>query len=161
MKLLLRWLGLGVVALAAVVLLLVVWARFSDGPLAMLPGGTLESGDWVEGPVADWSFASEVGEIELQLASQTTSRTTWIAALGGRAFVPCSLDFPPGKTWHEEALRDGRAVLRIEGKRYRVTLRKEDDPATVEAVTAIVGTKYGGSPGGPGSAWLFRIDPAS
>jgi hypothetical protein len=60
---------------------------------------------------AGWSFVNDVGEIELQLESQTTSRTTWILYLDGQAYVPCSLGFPPGKSWYRQAALDSRATL--------------------------------------------------
>ncbi len=157
-KLVLRWVGIGTVFLGSLLVLTTLVARCSDGPIALFPGGALTSGEWVEGPVTDWSFASGVPEIELQLAAQETSRTTWILVHDGRAYVPCSLGFPPGKTWHEDARRDGRAVLRIEGRRYRATLVKVDDEATAAALERVVDAKYGGGPGEAG--WFFRIDPA-
>ncbi|MBW2242526.1 MAG: hypothetical protein JRH01_11110 [Deltaproteobacteria bacterium] len=161
MKQVLRLTGLGLVALIGLVVLTAIVARFSDGPIALFPGGSLESGDWVEGPVADWSFAAQIEEIEMQLAAQAISRTTWIVVLEGQAYVPCSLGFPPGKTWHEEALKDGRAILRIDGNRYRVNLSKLDDDAIATRLVEAVGKKYGGSPGGDGGVWFFRLDPTS
>src|SRR3972149_406859 len=59
-------------------------------------------------------------------------RPTWILVHEGQAYVPCSLGFPPGKSWYKQAVVDGRATLRIEGKRYPVTLSKLDDAATPE-----------------------------
>src|SRR4029434_4165943 len=84
-----------------------------DGPIGPIPGGPLRSGTLADAPVGDWSFAREVKEIEMQLESQGRSRTTWILVRDGAAWVPCSLGFPPGKTWYEDAQRDGRAILRL------------------------------------------------
>jgi hypothetical protein len=157
---LLRWLVRILVAIVAGIALLFLAARFHDGPLGPLPGGTLASGAEVTEPVADWSFAKDVGEIELQLASQSRSRTTWILVFDGQAYVPCSLAFPPGKSWHKEAAADGRAVLRIEGKRYPVTLTKVDDAEVQqmgERVRAEVARKYSNPPSGEGGVWLFRV----
>ena len=53
-------------------------ARFHDGPLAIIPGGPLRAGQWVETPISDWRFATDLDVLELQLESQSTSRTTWI-----------------------------------------------------------------------------------
>ncbi len=160
----LRWLIRIVLALVAAVALLFLVSRFADGPLvAPIPGGPLVSGEEVSEPVTDWAFAREVGEIELQLASQTSSRTTWILLLDGQAYVPCSLGFPPGKSWYKEAAADGRATLRIEGKRYPVTLTKLDDAAVQQmeaTVRAEVTRKYGREPpsGAGGGVWLFRVE---
>jgi hypothetical protein len=163
----LRWLLRLVLAVIVLVALVFLVARFHDGPLGPIPGGALRSGAEVREAVGDWSFAKEVGEIELQLASQSTSRTTWILVFDGQAYVPCSLGLPPGKTWHQRAVVDGRATLRIEGRRYPVTLTKLDD-AEVErmesTIRAEVTRKYGQAPPSEAGVWLFRVSsraPAS
>jgi len=156
----LRWLlrvALGALALVALVFL---GARLHDGPLGPIPGGSLEDGPEVVEPIGDWSFAKEVGEVELQLASQGSSRTTWILVHEGEAYVPCSLGFPPGKRWHEQAAVDGRAVLRIEGRRYPVALTRLDDAATAQlepVIRAEVDRKYGQAPPSDAGVWLFRV----
>ena len=118
----LRWLLRIVVALVVLVVALLLGARLHDGPLGPIPGGSLASGEWVDPVSPDWSFAKDVAEIELQLESQSTSRTTWILVRDGKAWIPCSLSYPPGKTWYKKVAADGRAVLRIDGRRYAVTL---------------------------------------
>lgn len=157
---LLRWLLRIVVGLAALVALLFFAARLHDGPLGPIPGGPLEAGAEVTEPVVDWAFVKDVGEVELQLASQGSSRTTWILFHEGQAYVPCSLGSPPGKSWHHDAAADGRAVLRIEGKRYPVLLTKLDDAAAqqlADPVGAEVTRKYGQTPPGDSGFWLFQI----
>jgi len=151
----LRWVIRIVAFVALLIAFLVVGARFHDGPLGPIPGGPLASGEIVTQPVADWSFAADVPEIELQLASQTRSRTTWIVVHEGTAHVPASTQFPPGKTWHRSALEDGRATLRIGGKRYPVTLAKLDDTARIAAVRAVGLKKYPNRP--EGDAWVFTV----
>ena len=145
------------VGLAVAGVALYFGARFHDGPLAMIPGGPLRSGDWVEAPPADWSFAKELGEIELQLESQQISRTTWILVRDGVAYIPCSLSFPPGKNWYEEAQRDGRAILRIEGRRYRVLLTRDDDPTLAGFARPEVERKYGAPPPSGAGVLFFRV----
>ncbi|MAE94295.1 MAG: hypothetical protein CL910_06510 [Deltaproteobacteria bacterium] len=134
--------------------LVFVLACGGDGPTAMFPGGPLTSGEWIEETEVDWSFASEIEEIELQ--SGGSSRTTWIAVIGEQAFVPCSLEFPPFKTWHEDALTDPSAVVRVGGKRYRRTLQKVEDAQLQAELEALVEEKYGGSPG-DGGVWFFLL----
>ena len=164
---LLRWLLRIAVGLVALIALVFFAARLHDGPLGPLPGGPLEAGEEVGAPVADWSFVKDIPEVELQLASQGSSRTTWILFHEGQAYVPCSLGFPPGKRWHHDAAADGRAVLRILGKRYPVTLTKLDDAATqqlAEVIRAEVTRKYGQLPPSDAGVWLFRVEsraPAS
>jgi hypothetical protein len=156
----LRWLLRIAAVLVALIALAFFGARFHDGPLGPIPGGPISSGERVSQPVTDWSFAKDTGEIELQLASQQRSRTVWFFVLEGKAYVPCSLDFPPGKTWHKQALADGRATLRIDGKRYSVKLTKVDDAVAQqmrEAVRAELSRKYGKLPEGERGAWLFSV----
>lgn len=150
-----RWLVRVVVFVVLAVALVFVGARFHDGPLGPVPGGPLVGGPLVAAPVDDWSFAADVAEIELQLASQSRSRTTWIIVRDGRAYVPAATTYPPGKTWHRAALVDGRAMLRIAGKRYPVTLAKVGDAAVVSAVREVASKKYPVRPGG--EVWLFAI----
>ena len=156
----LRWLLRIASIVIAAVALLFIGARFHDGPLGPIPGGPIAKGELVSQPVGDWSFAKDTGEIELQLASQRRSRTVWFLVLDGKAYVPCSLSTPPGKTWHKEAVVDGRATLRIDGKRYPVTLTKLDDAAAQqmsEQARAELTRKYKRLPPGEGGAWLFAV----
>lgn len=152
-----RWIVRFVVVIALLGLATVFAARVHDGPLGMVPGGKLVAGTLVEIPVTDWSFAADVDEIEMQLASQDTSRTTWVLVHEGKAYVPASTAFPPGKTWHKKALEDGRAILRIDGKKYPVTLAKVEDPALVEAVGQVAVQKYQPPPGGRDGVWFFAV----
>jgi len=147
-----------VAALLLLVAGVFVAARFHDGPLAVVPGGPLTSGELVSSPVADWSFAAPVDTIELQLVGDGTSRTTWILVREGRAYIPCSLGFPPGKSWHLRADRDGRAILRILGKRYPVTLTRVQSPALATELEAIVPSKYGRVPPTDAGVWFFAVE---
>ncbi|HEB89869.1 MAG TPA: hypothetical protein ENI85_09890 [Deltaproteobacteria bacterium] len=137
--------------------LLFVLARFHDGPLAMIPGGPLEAGELVSQPIGDWGFASEVEEIELQLAGDETSRTTWILVSEGRAYIPCSLSFPPGKNWYRRADENGAALIRIQGKRYPVTLTRVTRPGIEKELGPIVERKYGRVPSGDEGGWFFEL----
>ena len=158
MKTLFRWLAYLVFTVVVLLALVFVGARFHDGPLGPIPGGALKSGDVVSEAVVDWSFARDVPEIELQLASEDGSRTVWILVEEGRAYVPCALGFPPGKRWYKEAKKDGRAMLRIQGRRYPVTLTKTDDPALAQRMRAEVERKYKRvPPGEEGGAWFFQV----
>jgi hypothetical protein len=154
---LVRWLVRLLVAVVIVFLLVFFAARFADGPLGPIPGGPLRSGERVQEPVADWSFAKDVPEIDLQLASENRSRTVWILVRDGKAYVPCSLGYPPGKRWYRSALTDGRATLRIEGRLYPVTLTKRDDPTLAEPLRGEVARKYGRTPPGEGEVWIFEV----
>jgi hypothetical protein len=173
MRVVLRILG-GVASLLVAALMVVfIGGRFSDGPMGFFSGGPLESGEVVTAPVDDWSFVRDVETIEFQLVEPPRSRTVWIVynedanegADGGAAFIPCGLpNFRLWKQWPREAVEDGRAVLRIEGRRYPVQLTKIEEPALRTAVLARVTEKYPSPPGAadgppdPDAVWFFRID---
>ncbi len=174
--------GIVVVVLIGAVM---VAQRQSDGPLNdIMPGGELRAGPLVSEPVDDWSFAhSET--IELQLVEPQTSRYTGIMVYDGELYIPCDLGFMWGrfsgnqrhilhliflfKHWHEDAVLDGRAVLRIAGKRYeRQAVRVNDQELLVvlkaeleEMARGYVAPDIlGPEPTeGPRDVWFFRMDP--
>jgi hypothetical protein len=154
-----KGLGILVVLLLVAIGALFVAARFHDGPIAVIPGGPLVAGELVETPVTDWSFASGVELIELQLAYQDSSRTTWILVNEGRAFIPVSLSYPPGKRWHKAADQNGEAIARVEGKRYPVRLKRIQDPALEEKLKQVVVGKYANVPSSEGGVWFFELEP--
>jgi hypothetical protein len=169
---LLKWLG---ILLALVVLAVIgtfIGARWLDGPLGPIPGGPLVAGPLFTDPVGDWGFVAEIKEIELQLTSDSTSRTVWMVVHEGMAFVPCSLSFPPGKSWHRRADTNGDAMLRILGRRYPVQLSRVEDPEQVQRVVSVLTEKYaaeitpdmraslgGDTPDASEALWLFEVRP--
>lgn len=166
MSTVLRWLGIVLLALVALVAAVLVAARFHDGPLAIVPGGPLESGEMATAQGADWSFVPGVQQIELQLLDPPRSRTVWIVWVDGEIYIPCGfIDLPLWKQWPHEALEDGRAVVRIAGKRYPVELERVEDPQLYAKVGARVRDKYGlGTEDlapDPESVWYFHLRPRS
>ena len=179
----LRWLGIVLVALVAVLVGTgLVAQRMSDGPIAFIQGGQLRAGTLVSEPVADWSFASG-REIELQLVDPLGSRTTGVMVHEGQLYVPCDLGFIwrrfSGSTrwilhgiwmfkrWHEDALRDGRVVLRIDGKRYERQAVRVTDPELLATLRSQLEKMAEESLSGPlpdvqtdpNDIWFFRMDP--
>ena len=164
----LRWLGFLVVALIALVGGVVLAARFSDGPMGILAGGPLVAGELVSGAEPDWSFAKDTPTIEFQLVEPPRSRTTWILVHEGKAYIPCGyMSSTIGRLWKQwpvEAEKDGRGIIRVDGKRYeRQLVRVKDDPALIAALTAEISRKYG-APATPatvesGSLLLFALKP--
>jgi hypothetical protein len=155
-----RGIGILIVVIAVAIGALFAFARFHDGPLGPLPGGALVKGTPVTEAVSDWSFAKDIPEIELQLAYEKTSRTTWIAVVdGGKAYVPCATKFPPGKRWYKAADQNGEAVLRIGGKLYPVTLTRVKDDAVRKSVGEVIVKKYPNLPPGedPSAVWFFEV----
>jgi hypothetical protein len=157
-----RAIALGLGAMVLAVALVALLARLSDGPLGPFPGGPLVEGPLTEGPVDTWAFVAGVPEIELQLLEPARSRTTWILFHEGNAYIPCGfLDVPLWKRWPHEAQADGRAIVRIDGKRYRVALARIDDSALEGALTEKLKEKYPSAGDYSGEVWFFRLDPRS
>ncbi|MEM7218750.1 MAG: hypothetical protein AAF515_10315 [Pseudomonadota bacterium] len=157
----LKWLVGLLVAVAVLIALVFGGARFADGPLALVPGGPLQSGELRATP-ADWSFAADVEEIEFESGGR--SRTVWIVADGGDGFIPASALFPPMKTWHKEALTEPAAMVRIDGVRYPINLRRiQPDSPRFGVVLQRLQAKYTLPPGSedvdPAEAvWVFALD---
>lgn len=160
---LVRWLGvgLGVITLAIVLAFgsIAAIARFTDGPLGPFQGGALRNGPLVTDPVRDWGFVESVMEVELQLIEPPRSRTTWILFHDGSAYIPCG--FPNmrfWKKWPYQAQRDGRAIVRIAGRRYRVDLVRVEDPALEQALIETFRHKYEIAGEYESETWYFRLE---
>jgi hypothetical protein len=163
-----------------------VLPRFADGPMGPLAGGSFRTGTLVSEPNVDWSFMDGGREIELQLVEPPRSRVTGALVHEGQLYVPCDLGFlwrrvsSAGfrlfarglytvKGWHEDAQRDGRAVVRVSGKRYERQAVRVTDPALLATLRSSLeqrGRVYlepiGGlseEPGDPEAIWFFRMDP--
>ena len=102
--------------------------RLLDGSDFVFSGGPLVSGELHTGPEPDWSFTNDIVTIELQLEDPPRSRTIWVGEHDGKLYVFSaymrSAVGPLWKNWPRQAERDGRAVLRIGGKRYERQLRR-------------------------------------
>jgi len=183
-----RWLYRSARVSGIVLLLLIgmgfVAQRMSDGPTGPIQGGALRTGALVTEPVTDWSFA-QGQDLEIQLVEPVGSRRTGLMVHDGELYVPCDLGFMWGrfsgqhrlilhaiyilKSWHEDALLDGRVVLRIAGKRYeRQAVRVTDPELVAELQVQLEGMAaewlapevLGPAPTeGPGDIWFFRMDP--
>lgn len=175
----------GVVVVAAVALLIV--QKVADGPMGPLQGGVLRSGALVTEPDVDWAelFAGPHGmeSIELQLVDPATSRITGAFEHNGELYIPCDLGFvwrraPDAssrmilrviwllKSWHTDALADGRAVVRIHGKRYERHAVRVTDTALLAAFRGRVqaaAEDYLGSllpvQTSTDDIWFFRMAP--
>lgn len=156
--------------LATLVTLLILTslaARMSDGPVAIFAGGPLTSGELVEGPDPDWGFAREVPTVELQLLEPPRSRTTWILVDDGKLYIPCGyMNSTLGRIWKKwpiEAEKDGRAMLRIEGKRYPRQLVRRTEPALLRRLMQQIEDKYDvpATEMDPesGGLWIFELAP--
>ena len=164
----LKWIG-GVILFAlAGLLVLLVFARFMDGPLGLIPGGPLVAGEWVEGPVQDWTFVRDIPLMEIQLVDPPRSRTTWLEVYDKKLYLVSGyMNSTIGKLWKDwpaQAVADGRAVVRIAGKRYPCKLvRIMGDRPTLEGIAAEINRKYGApltaDMAATGDAWFFAVEP--
>ena len=161
----------GVLVLIPIVAIgtLLITSGGSDGPGAVFGGGPLLAGELVTGPEPDWSFARDIPTIELQLLEPPRSRLIWIAEHEGKIYVVSGyMNSALGriwKRWPAQAERDGRAILRIDGKRYERTLVRIKTGAVVAGVTAEFSRKYraGMTPAAieAEATWLFELAPRS
>jgi hypothetical protein len=121
-------------------------ARLSDGPSVIFSGGPLVSGDMVTGPEPDWSFVRDIRTFELQLLNPAKSRTLWIVESDGKLYL--NSNYMGGmrqrlwKRWPEQAESDGRAIMRIDGKRYERNLVRIKSGAIVKEITEAFSDKY-------------------
>jgi hypothetical protein len=169
MRFFLRVVGALLALLVLAIVALLVGARFADGPLEIIAGGPFRSGELVRGAEPDWSFVRDVGEVELQLLEPARSRTTWILAHEGRAYIPCGYMTSwwgrIWKRWPIEAEQDGRAILRVGNALYERQLVRITDEALRAPLVAELNRKYlGGRPVppeavSPGSLWIFELAP--
>ena len=162
----------GLIALRIVgIAALVVAARFSDGPLAIVAGGPFKSGTVVDGPEPDWSFVHDVREVQFQLLEPARSRTTWILDYEGKAYIPSGyMTTWWGKLWKQwphQAEKDPRILLRIDGKLYERTLVRVQNGPVIAPLLAELSRKYAGGREIPmdavtsGYLWLFELAPRS
>jgi hypothetical protein len=146
-----------VAALIAGIAIVAVVARFSDGPIGMFPGGPFTTGKMTDYHVLQWQQFRPPQTIELQLAGEDTSRTTWVIVNRSTAYIPASLGFPPGKTWHLRADENGRAIIRMRGELYDVRLDRISDPETEAVLAELIYKKYATGPPSVGSVWYFKL----
>jgi hypothetical protein len=161
--------GVGVLLLIPVIAIatLLVASGYSDGAGPLFGGGELVSGELVTGPEPDWRFAREVPTIELQLLDPPRSRVMWIVEHAGKPYVVSGyMGSAVGrfwKRWPVQAERDGRAIVRIGGKRYERTLKRIRTGTEVEGVAAELRRKYQYqvTPADieAGTTWLFELTP--
>lgn len=182
----LKYLGLGLVGLVVVAIVaLLIAQRVSDGPMmGFVQGGPFKTGEWMETPVHDWSFAAN-REFAFELVGPGTSRTAGVVMHDGVGYISCDLGYLWNrlegastsvlrliylfKTWHHEAEADGRAVIRVDGQRYPVYLVRVTDPSLVSELKTQMerlAAEYFGAgtlppppPEPPNDIWFFRVDP--
>ena len=149
-------------------------ARFSDGPiegrLEIVSAGPFTSGELQSGiEEPNWDFLKEYFTVEFQLLNPSRSRTTFIMEVDGRIFIPSGyMNSTVGKIWKHwpmEAEKDGRAILRVDGKLYERSMVRINEGEILDDVLAELSRKYaGGFPVSKkdvdsGNLWIFELEP--
>jgi len=113
-----RLAGLAVLIVAALLVGRGLLAR-ADGPVGILAGGPLRSGELVGLGDIDWTALDTLHDLELELVGEGRSRTLWFSVHDGVPYVACDLDCVGGRLerWPQLVERDDRAVVRIDGRR--------------------------------------------
>ena len=141
--------------------------RFADGPNRIFSGGPLKSGELHTGSEPNWSFVSEIETIEMQLLEPPRSRRIWTAEFDGKLYVWSGyMSTAVGrlwKRWPRQAERDGRAVIRIAGKRYERQLVRIESGEILDGISAAIRSKYPSQTTRAaveaGEAWVFEAAP--
>jgi len=178
MKWTLRILGGLLVLVILVVAVFLTVTQFHDGTfegsmeINLAGGGPFTTGQWHREPMEpDWSFLKEYQTVEFQLLNPARSRRTYIMEHDGRIFVPSGNMNGAWekiwKQWPKEAEKDGRAILRVDGKLYERQLVRIRDEEIATPVLKEAGRKYYGGAEIPfawirsGDVWLFELQPKS
>jgi hypothetical protein len=155
----LRWVAAILVILAAVAGTLYARRTNPIGPVS----GLRLTGDVVNEPVTDWSFAADVREVAIETRPGAPySVTTWCFVREGKLYIPASAGST--KAWTHFAAADPRVRVKIDGKIYPGIATRVTDPALREPIREIVLAKYpeaarmASAGGNPSDVWLFQID---
>ncbi len=162
---------IGVIVLAVAVLL--IYARFHDGPVVIIAGGPFTTGELYEGPEPDWSPMRTRQEVEFQLLEPARSRITWIAEHDGKPYIVSGyMNSTFGKLWKQwphEIAKDDRILLRVDDVIYeRRLVRIMEGPMVAPVLEQLV-EKYGlgdgfGDPNDVvrnGDVWFYEVAPRS
>ncbi len=174
LRIVLQVIGVVVLIGAVTIITLKIDNMNADGPSILFPGGELVTGDLHSGPDPDWGFTDDTFVIELQLDHSMSSRKIFIAASGGKIYVPSGyMQSFLGRLWKDWAFQavagDGLAVARINGTRYERQLVRVSEGAAIDGIVQKLAGKYsGGVPDAvantkkkiiDGDTWIFELAP--
>ena len=180
---LLRWSLYAAVAVAVLVsVAAAAHLYWADGPTGPLAGGAFETGTPTPLP-PDYTRALQ-GDFEFELVSTGRSRTAGGLLLDDELYLTCDLGFiwsrvPDDtargmlnviywfKTWHHDAMSDGRIRIRKDDRVYQAVLSRVEDPTKIAALKVALENEasaffqpdgLGPAPeSGPSDVWFFHI----
>lgn len=164
-KILLKVIAWLLVSIIVLVVGVFTAARFHDGPVGPLAGGSFTTGSPHTGHEPDWSFVRDISEVQFQSLNPERSRTAWIVEVDGRIFIPSGyMTTTLGKIWKHwpyEAEKDGRVLLRVDGTIYERHLDRIQEGEILKPILAELGRKYiGGNVPmqavTSGNLWIFE-----
>ncbi len=134
-------------------------------PCERTPGIYL-SGERVEQPVTDWSFANQVELCQIQTRSGIISHAinlNCMAGSNGELFLSCAQC--DGKRWSTAALLNPEGYVRLDGLVYPVNFAKLEDESELEnawhsralKLATLRGTTTGEIAERPAHWWSFRV----
>ena len=138
----------GGVVLACLVVALVTLRVVGLDPNGRRPGLWLQGG-LVTKPVTDWSFTDQYAAIYVQTRAWyglPHSVTTTSTAHNGQLYLTSvyrpGMQFPGGRLWNKNVVRDPHVRLKIGDQVFDRTLALVTDPAEKDAVLATKAKKY-------------------
>ena len=164
----LKWL-IGFIAVAFLAMAgFLLYMKSHDGPIEIFAGGPFESGEYVSGPEPDWNEIKDLETFQFQLIEPATSRTTWLAVHDNKLYtISAYMKSPVGKIWKKwphHAIKDGRSLLRFDGKIYeRQLIRLSPDSELAPVILQEFDRKYHIGSNADfiknGSTWIFELAP--
>ncbi len=126
-----------------------------NGPLVLLPGGTIE-GTLAPAP-ADWSFTDAVDTVQLETnPTEPYSVNIWLIGLGEHAYVHAGDN---RSAWVEHMEADPKVRVRVEESIYELAAARVDGQDEFDRFADAYEKKYGRRPGNENvaEAYLFRL----
>lgn len=127
----------------------------ADGPVWVIPGGPLRSGEPTPFADVDWTALDALHELEIEIVGAASSRILWFSVHEGVPYVACDLDCIGGvlARWPQQIERDDRVVIRIDGKRVVARLvHVPHGSEEYETARAVREQKFSGGSGGRAAA---------
>ena len=163
-----KWLLILIATIVIAIGSFLFYMGFHDGPIEIFAGGAFQTGKLIQGPEPDWNDIADLTTFEVQTVEPPRSRTTWLAVVEGRIFVPSGyMNTGFGKVWKRwprQAEKDGRALLRVSGEIYeRRLVRISADNPLIPEIVAVLNAKY--PSGGTveqvqlNDTWIFELAP--